>query len=764
MSHLPSIITDLAIILLVAGFTTILFKKLKQPLVLGYIVAGFLAGPNFPYFPTVTGMDNVKTWADIGVIFLMFGLGLEFSFYKLKKVGSAAFIATSIAVGGMIFLGKIAGGILGWNDMNSLFLGCMLCMSSTAIILKAYEDMGLKEQPFAGMVFGVLILEDIVGIVLLVILSTMATAQAGISHGELISSVGKLGFTLIIWFVSGMYFIPTFFKKCRDLMTGETMLISSLGLCLGMVYLADFSGYSAALGAFIMGSFIAEAPDAETIEHRVAPIKELFGAVFFVSVGMLVNPKLLLTYWLPVLFLVIVTIVGQILCSFIGMLMAGQKLETAAKCAFSLCQIGEFAFIIAGLGDSAGVTEEFLYPVIVAVSVITTFTTPFCIKLAEPCLFYLQKNLPNNLLKKLERFSAIKKDAKDEKLWKKLLINYAQYSVIYYVILATVYTLAIMWVLPTVTKLQVPYPEVLTAGGTIFLMSPIIVALLRMNATQKRIGTILWFQGWANHLPLLVLIFGRVLLSFAFLYNAVCDILGWHDIFAFMLSAMMVYIIYKSDWLMGNYLDIENRFLVNLNEKHVKYHHDKTVGVTDSVFLENVLYIACFKLKKESGYSDVPLKDIELGALLGCTILEIDGDGKRELFPTGSSIIPEEGTIWLMGSISELEGFKSVVHNKCILLHEPISLKDYMLEAKKDEDVADFKCVAIRVDKESLFYNESLISLRLRQNYFCTLIGLERGPQIYTTVEPSLRFADGDYIWVLGKQKMLNTLIRNGVI
>lgn len=764
MGHLPSIVTDLAIILLVAGFTTLLFKKMKQPLVLGYIVAGFLTGPNFHYFPTVTEMKNVSTWAEIGVIFLMFGLGLEFSFYKLKKVGSTAVIATSIAVGGMILLGNMAGQLLGWSDMNSLFVGCMLCMSSTAIIIKAFDDLGLKDKPFANTVFGVLILEDIVGIVLLVVLSTIATATSGISHGALFSSVLKLGLTLIIWFVSGMYLIPTFFKKARDLMTGETMLISSLGLCLGMVYLADYSGYSAALGAFIMGSFIAEAPDAETIEHRVAPIKELFAAVFFVSVGMMVDPKLLLTYWVPVLVLVVVTIAGQISCSFIGMLLAGQRLENAVKSAFSLCQIGEFSFIIASLGTNAGVTESFLYPIIVAVSVITTFTTPFCIKLAEPCLAFLQNRLPKSILKRLERFSAENTDKKDEGIWRELLMNYAQKMIIHYVILAAIYTVALFWVLPVLTKIGVPYPRVITAAVALFFMAPIIVAVLRLSTTQRRLGTILWFNSWANHLPLFTLHFLKILVSFGALYSAIFDILDWNVFPALLLSALMVYVIYKSDWLMGNYLEIENRFLVNLNEKHVNYHHDRKLGVSENVFLENDIFLAQYKLLKGSKRANLSLKQLAINAQLGCTVLEIEDNGTKLLFPTGSAQIPEEGSFWLMGSIDELNSFNRVAANEISVQHHPISLKDFMLADKKDAKTADFKCVAIRVEKESFFYNQSLNTLRLRETCFCTLIGIERGPQIYTTVDPNLRFDEGDYIWLLGKQKMLTALIRRGII
>ena len=295
MAHLPPIVSDLAMILLVAGITTILFKKLNQPLVLGYIVAGFITGPHFSFFPTVTDFNNIHTWSEIGIIFLMFSLGLEFSFNKLKQVGNTAFIATIVT-------------LMGWSHMNSLFLGGMLSMSSTTIIIKAFEDLKMKGKRFTEMVFGILIVEDIAGIIMMVLLSTLA-ASAGISGTELLASVMRLLFFLVLWFVLGIYLVPTFYKRSLKLMNNETMLVTSIGLCLGMVVLATHLGFSAALGAFIMGSLIAEAPNSEKIEHLFTPVKDIFGAVFFVSVGMLVDPALLVEYWLPIIVLIIVTII-----------------------------------------------------------------------------------------------------------------------------------------------------------------------------------------------------------------------------------------------------------------------------------------------------------------------------------------------------------------------------------------------------------------------------------------------------------------------
>ena len=368
MSQIPSLISDLAVILISAGLVTLLFKKLKQPVVLGYIVAGLLAGPSITQIPTVTNVESIRIWADIGVIFLLFALGLDFSFKKLMKVGGTAVIGAITIVIGMMTLGYTTGLSLGWGHMNSLFLGGMLSMSSTTIIFKAFDDMGLRNQRFAGVVFGILVVEDLFAVLLMVLLSTLAVSKH-VEGMELLNSVVKLGVFLLFCFVIGIYLIPSFLKKARTFLNDETLLIVSLGLCLGMVIIATKAGFSSALGAFVMGSILAETIDAEHIEHIIKPVKDLFGAIFFVSVGMLIDPALLWEYKIPILILTLVVMAGQILFASFGVLLSGQPVKIAIQSGFSLAQIGEFAFIIASLGLSLGVTDNFLYPIVVAVSV-----------------------------------------------------------------------------------------------------------------------------------------------------------------------------------------------------------------------------------------------------------------------------------------------------------------------------------------------------------------------------------------------------------
>lgn len=390
---MESFISDLALILISASLVTLVFKRLKQPLVLGYIVAGFLAGPHMPYTPSVSDMSSIHTWADIGVIFLMFTLGLEFSFKKIVKMGIGPVIAACSVMFCMMSVGNMVGHLFGWGSMNSLFLGGMLAMSSTTIIYKAFDDLGLRQQKFAGEVLSVLILEDILGILLMVVLSALAVSRQ-FQGMELVGSLFKLGFFLILWFVVGVYIIPIFLRRTHRFLNKETLLVVSIGLCFLLVVIAGKVGYSSAFGAFMMGSILAETVEAEKIERVVSPVKDLFGAIFFVSVGMLVDPAVLAAYWLPIVVLCIAIIVGQAVFGTTSFLLSGQPLRIAVQGGFSLAQIGEFAFIIASLGISLGVTSDFLYPVVVAVSIITTFFTPYMIRAAQPACRLLERVVP----------------------------------------------------------------------------------------------------------------------------------------------------------------------------------------------------------------------------------------------------------------------------------------------------------------------------------------------------------------------------------
>ena len=766
MSHLPTIITDLAMILLVAGVTTILFKKINQPLVLGYIIAGFITGPNFVFFPTVADKVNVQAWSEIGVIFLLFALGLEFSFYKLKKVGSTAFVSTAVIIFSMLFVGYGVGQLLGWSHMDSIFLGGMLSMSSTAIIIKAFDDLQLREKSFTEVVFGVLIVEDIAGIAMMVILATIAVATSGISTVELALSVGRLVFFLVLWFVAGMYLIPTFFKKAQKLMTDETLVVVSIGLCLGMVYLATSLGFSSALGAFIMGSLIAEAPNAEHIEHLVSPIKDLFGAVFFVSVGMMVNPALLLDYAVPVAVLVATTILGQLFFSTCGVLAAGQKLHTAVLCGFSLTQIGEFSFILATLGMNLGVTSDFLYPIIVAVSVITTFTTPFFINAAEPAYAKLVNILPRRFLDWLERYTD-NNDIKGDQDWKNLLTDYVLHMVIYATLLFAIMLGSSLYLLPYLQdNLQLPYANFIAAAATFLVMAPLLRAILVNRAGSAELFSILWFKRRANHLPLMILILGKVLLASCSLYFIFNDLMGIHGILAFGAIIVAVYFIASSDWLMGEYLRIESRFLVNLNEKHMRKHREAQGGEQGHWFDEE-LYLAYYKVADNSPIIGKTMKQLAVRQYYGCNVLQIRTPQATIDMPGGEVMVTKGANLLLIGSASQLKIMDAAIIQRHLELHRlwgPVTMRQFMLEDHAYAPEQQFLSLAITIDKHSPILGTSLKAADLRQKWSCLVIGLERGAFTITNPNVSLVFEENDLLWVLGKQKMMNTLIREEIL
>ena len=481
MSQIPSLISDLAVILISAGLVTLLFKWLKQPVVLGYIVAGILAGPSITQIPTVTNIESIRIWADIGVIFLLFALGLDFSFKKLMKVGGTAVIGAITIVIGMMTLGYTTGLSLGWGHMNSLFLGGMLSMSSTTIIFKAFDDMGLRNQRFAGVVFGILVVEDLFAVLLMVLLSTLAVSKH-VEGMELLNSVIKLGVFLLFCLVIGIYLIPSFLKKARTFLNDETLLIVSLGLCLGMVIIATKAGFSSALGAFVMGSILAETIDAEHIEHIIKPVKDLFGAIFFVSVGMLIDPALLWEYKIPILILTLVVMTGQILFASFGVLLSGQPVKIAIQSGFSLAQIGEFAFIIASLGLSLGVTDNFLYPIVVAVSVVTTFFTPYMIRMAEPACRVADRIIPKSWMKFLERYSSGSNTIHQKSAWNKLLKALIRIVGTYTAVTLVLIFIWLQFIAPFIMK---ELPGIRGAGISLVLILLLIAPMLRAIMMKK---------------------------------------------------------------------------------------------------------------------------------------------------------------------------------------------------------------------------------------------------------------------------------------
>ena len=562
-------IADLALILICAGAMTLLFKKLKQPIVLGYIVAGFLASPNMPYMPSVSDMHGVHLWSEIGVIFLLFALGLEFSFKKILKMGAAPIIAAVSIILMMMYVGSSVGSLFGWGNMDCIFLGGMLAMSSTTIIFKAFDDMGLRQKRFAGLVLSVLIIEDILAIVLMVMLSTMAVSKE-FEGSQMLESILQLGLYLVLWFTVGLFIIPLVLRKLKSLMNEETLLITSLALCFGMVVAASAAGFSAAFGAFVMGSILAETVEAETIEHLVSPVKNLFGAIFFVSVGMMVDIALIIEYIVPIVSIIAAVILGQVIFSTCGFLLSGQSLKTSMQCSFSLTQIGEFAFILATLGTSLHVTSDFLYPIVVAVSVFTTFTTPYMIRLAEPAYRALSRVLPSKLISKLERNT----DEKDEKApdeqqqkWNGIFKRF-----VFTVLIGTVLCVAVMAIMlyygePFIAGF-VPekWLHPVTALITLVLCSPFLWLLLRSGSNDKDVNE-LWDSGARWRVRLTAYGVLRILITAAIVSYIVDYAMPWSKLLGVFAIVAILFIIFFSSTLEKHGKGLTRKFTDNLNAR-----------------------------------------------------------------------------------------------------------------------------------------------------------------------------------------------------
>ncbi|MBR3472995.1 MAG: cation:proton antiporter [Bacteroidaceae bacterium] len=394
-------VQDLYILMITAAVVSIVFKFLKQPVVLGYIVAGVLIGPNL-YGENIVNGDNVKAWGDIGVLFVLFCIGLEFRLKNLISSGKIAAIGAMTIILGMMVLGYLVGQDAKLDMINSLFLAGMLCMSSTTIVMKVIDEAGMSKERFVKGATSILIVEDVVAVVLMVLLSSIAIRHQ-FEGGELINKVLILALTLAVWFIVGILIIPTVLRKIQKYLNDETLIILALGLCLGMVLTAEEAGFSSALGAFVMGSILAETVEAHRIEHLMTPLKNVFAAIFFISVGMLINPPTLVEYWYSILWVSLVVIVGMILFGTLGCWWGGATMRDSMLTSFSFVQIGEFSFIIASLGTSLGVLDPIIYPIIVASSVVTTFLTPYIMKAALPAYKFFYNHAPASLREKIDR-------------------------------------------------------------------------------------------------------------------------------------------------------------------------------------------------------------------------------------------------------------------------------------------------------------------------------------------------------------------------
>ena len=747
MSHLPTLIADLALILISASIITLLFKWLKQPLVLGYIVAGLLAGPYVHIFPTVGDIANVNIWAEIGVVFLLFALGLEFSFKKLINVGSTAFITATTEVISMLLIGYMVGYLLGWGTMNSIFLGGMLSMSSTTIIIKAFDDLGLRSQRFTGIVFGTLVVEDLIAILMMVLLSTMAVSKDFVGE-ELLVSVLKVVFFLILWFLIGIFILPVFLKKAKKLMNNETLLIVSLGLCLGMVVLATYTGFSAALGAFIMGSILAETIEAEHIEHIIQPVKDLFGAIFFVSVGMLVNPAVLVEYAWPVIIITLVTIIGKAIFSSLGVLLSGESLNISIKSGFGLAQIGEFAFIIAGLGVSLKVLDPFISPIIVAVSVITTFTTPYFIRLANPFAEWLYKVLPPKVQEMLARYASGKKTVNHDSDWKKLLKNIVGRVIIYSVLLTAIWLLSVKTLYPAVSELFTPvtiWVNLAMCLATLLLMTPFLWALISNKYNSSAIFLKLWEDENYNHGRLVALVLFRVSVAIFFISAVVISYFHLNIGIGVVIAVAVVALILILREDLTQYSRLETHFLTNLNlrEEVAKKHHPLKTSF-NSEFNNKDIELTSVVVSPYSRYIGKSLGELSFRQEFGVNVVAIVRGDLKIYIPKSSERIYPQDKLAVVGTDGQLQKFRDEIES-------PQGVPG------TEEMYQEMNLHSFTVNEAFHFLDKSIVESRLGEKYDSIVVAIERNGEL-VPLDKDATFLLGDLVWFVGEREKIRQL------
>ena len=738
-----SLISDLALILVLGAIATVVFKMLKQPVVLGYIVAGFLASPHFELLPSVAVEANIEFWAQIGIIVLLFSLGLEFSFKKLVDVGGSAILTALIIVLGMMSLGFVVGKYLGFGLVNSIFLGGMISMSSTTIILKALTDLNMRQRRFVPMTFAVLIVEDLFAVVMMVILSSIALNNS-VKGGEMVSSILKLSFFLIMWFTVGIFLIPTLFKRFKRYISDEQMLIIAMGLCFAMVLFSIKSGFSAALGAFVMGSILAGTVEAERIERLISPVKDLFGAVFFISVGMMVNPLVMTKHWSVIALLAAVVIVGMIVFGTFGMLATGQPLKLAMESGFSLTQIGEFSFIIATLGTGLGVLDKSIYPIIVAVSVITTFTTPFFIKQAVPCYNAIYKILPKSWTRLLNGYSQTASESEDSEtrlMWKSIVSRYLVRLLVYSVVIVALIAVCRSYLMPFIIKWlgNDTLGRLTCAVSTFAIVGPFIAAILMPTIKRSEHEQLIETNGTVSYVPIVVMLTASAILAAIFIaiilqaiYPSAASVIAA----VLLMLAILVVMVVIPNPFRHRLSNIEKRFINNINERE-----NRRTGREHNLVSD--LQLAYMNVGHDCPFVGERLRNLDLRSRYGVNIVSILRAGKLHTVPSGDMRIFPGDMLGVIGTEEQIQRMLPLVEAQ---------------NEHAESDIPEVKFTHFAISAKSPIVGQRLENTRLREDYGALLVAVQRGEDDYISPTPDLLFKAGDILWIVGNPKQLAQL------
>lgn len=725
------LIGDLGLVLLLAAVATLLFKKLKQPVVLGYIIAGFLASPNFVFLPSISNLTNIEVWAQVGIVVLMFTLGLEFSYKKLVNAGSSAIITALIIILGMTFAGFGVGRLLHLNTINCIFLGGMISMSSTTIILKSLSDLGLRQKKFASLVLAVLIIEDLFAVLMLVLLSSIAVGN--VEGTELLFSVGKLVFFLVIWFVVGVYLLPSFLVRVRGFLNDETLLVISMGLCFGMAIFSVMCGFSLELGAFVMGSVLAGTMAAERMERVVKPVKDLFGAVFFISVGMMVQPAVIGQYWGQILILAGVVIVGMIVFGTIGMLLTGQNLKVAIQSGFTLTQVGEFSFIIASLGMTLGVLEASLYPIIVAVSVITIFTTPYFIKLSDPAYAFVARHLPQGMQFLLTRYSKSQSETDDRRsAWKEILVSNMSRILLYSVILLAIVLISLQALIPFSVSWLGATGKPIAVGVALVAMSPFIIALTMRHRIPAHLR-----EGGADdaryQVPMLAMRIIRCVIALLFLVAfvswAYTSTIGW----IVGCVSFLIIIAIAGKALATRYSAMEQKFMDNLNIRE-----NTRLGLNNNIVDD--LHQAYIEVGPNSSFVGDRLRDSGLRKDFGVSVSSIQRGAMMMPLPSSDARIFPGDILGVIGTDDQIKHLNDELE------------RDEKANASLRVTQPQVTLRNIRLTSSSPIIDKPLAETNIREDYYCIIVKVQRGDGEFIQPAPQTVLHAGDLIWVVGDE------------
>ncbi len=745
MESLPALFSDLALILVTAGITTVIFKWLKQPLVLGYIIAGILIGPYFPWFPVVGDHESVETWSEIGMVFLLFAIGLEFSFKKLKKQAGTVGITALTELVSMCVIGFLLGKLLGWSQMDCIFLGAMLSMSSTTIIAKAFEDLKMKGEKFTGSVIGVLVVEDLAAILMMVILSTLAVSTT-LNGSELLYSVIKLVFFLLVWYVGGVFIIPTILKWTRKFMSEETLTVFAVGLCFSMVWLANKAGFSSALGAFIMGSILAETLEAEMIHKLTTPIKNLFGALFFVSVGMMVNPVILVQYWWQVLVITVVVVVLKSLSSGIGMLFSGDNLRNSVRAGMCFGQIGEFSFIIATVGISFGVIDGFMYPIIVSVSIITTFLTPYLIKGGDPLYHWIESKAPGRFVEYLEnKDKKIKKKNGKWVTFRSFIIGHFKSIVIYSFLVFALMLIcfSLLSLLIGHTSIPMSITVLISLAVTLVVISPLIWALGYKRELERDTIDSIMKKERSRRIVRFVYIL-RFLMAWFFAFLVIRHYLSdvfWQSVGIQMNSIIMATVAALAYMLLMRgispamkwYERIEARFLDNFNKRQAQHSFILPTVLQDNFTMEKM------RVSPKSDYIGKSIRHCDFYSAYNVTIVCVERADDFYDLPRRDFVLFPSDIITCLGTEEELGKLRPFVE-----------VEDEVLV--RERPVSEMEIHYSVVSEGSNYLGVSLHDTDLRNRYNALVIAVERNDEFILNPPPSVVFQKGDTVWFVATE------------